>query len=192
MTEAHTEKQRFVISSSVCLHQFGFLGQRPKGTEVPDECLMCEKLLECLSSKPKADVVTLETAPGRSAAESAKGSEERIKPAAKESLKKEDEKHGEADKPSEARLDNEFTVESLGMLYAQWSSTVLICRETLQRWGKKVKQVEIETDKGKRIKCVVYPIEGLESGVIQIPDKMQLSLGVKKGSILKVKPVVKS
>jgi CRISPR/Cas system-associated protein Cas5 (RAMP superfamily) len=95
--------------------------------------------------------------------------------------------HDEADESTERASKNDFTVESPGMLYAHWSGTVLIRRETLFSWGK-VKEVDVETNGGKIMTCKVYPVEDLETGVIQVPDRMQLKLGVKKGSIVKAKP----
>jgi hypothetical protein len=100
-------------------------------------------------------------------------------------------RYDEADKSTGHASNNDFAVESPGMLYAQWSSTVLIRKETLCNWGK-VKEVDIETEEGKKIKCKVHPIDDLETGVVQVPDKMQLKLGVKKGSTVRVKPVAKA
>jgi hypothetical protein len=79
--------------------------------------------------------------------------------------------------------------EDAGVLYAQWSGTALISKETLQRWGKKVKEVMISSDKGQRLKLKVQPLEEPENGVVQLPHKVQVNLGVKKGSIVEVKPL---
>ena len=40
------------ITVSECPHQFGFgyLKNRSKGTEIPDKCLTCAKILHCMSS----------------------------------------------------------------------------------------------------------------------------------------------
>jgi hypothetical protein len=32
-----------------CTHEFGYLKKRPKGTSIPDECLVCRKMIQCLS-----------------------------------------------------------------------------------------------------------------------------------------------
>jgi hypothetical protein len=93
----------------------------------------------------------------------------------------------EAEKSFTEASSNDFTIESPGMLYAHWSSTVMIRKETLYNWGK-VKEVDIETGKGKRMTCKAYPIDDLEIGVIQVPDKMQLKLGVEKGCTSKSSP----
>jgi len=32
-----------------CPHHFGYLGEHPKHTPIPNECLTCTKIMECLS-----------------------------------------------------------------------------------------------------------------------------------------------
>lgn len=32
-----------------CQHYFGYLKKRPKNTPIPDECLTCDKMIECLT-----------------------------------------------------------------------------------------------------------------------------------------------
>ncbi len=34
-----------------CIHYFGYLNTLPRGTEVPGECLLCAKLVECYKEK---------------------------------------------------------------------------------------------------------------------------------------------
>jgi hypothetical protein len=87
--------------------------------------------------------------------------------------------------------ENQFKVKNLDMLYASWSKTVRIDRQSLSGWGKKTEEVEIETVKGKRARCKVSPIEDSEKGVIQIPDKIQLHLEIGKGELVTVRPVTK-
>jgi DNA-directed RNA polymerase subunit RPC12/RpoP len=36
-------------STPKCTHNFGYLKKRPKGTSIPDECLVCPKMIQCLS-----------------------------------------------------------------------------------------------------------------------------------------------
>jgi len=36
-------------STPRCTHDFGYLKKRPKGTSIPDECLVCPKMIQCLS-----------------------------------------------------------------------------------------------------------------------------------------------
>jgi hypothetical protein len=35
---------------SECKHHFGYIGTQPKGTELPDECYYCTKLIECTNA----------------------------------------------------------------------------------------------------------------------------------------------
>ncbi len=69
----------------------------------------------------------------------------------------------------------------------------------MERWkelfgNKEIKQVIIEeTISGKRISCKCQPIKNSElegKGVVQMPEKMQQALKVKKGGLVLVKPVV--
>lgn len=87
--------------------------------------------------------------------------------------------------------ENQFVVENLGMLYASWSDTVRIDRETLSSWGREIKEIEIETVHGKITRCKVKPMDS-KKGIIQIPDKMQLNLEIRKGELVRVKPVGES
>jgi hypothetical protein len=34
-----------------CVHSFGYLGSLPKNTPIPDECLGCSKVMQCLYQK---------------------------------------------------------------------------------------------------------------------------------------------
>ena len=36
--------------SSSCPHAFGYLFQQPKSVPIPEECLTCQKMLECRTS----------------------------------------------------------------------------------------------------------------------------------------------
>ncbi len=65
MAETHAvEKEGFTVSSSTCKRYFGYLGQREKGATMPDDCLTCGKMIDCMFSKPDRPVVTTETEPG--------------------------------------------------------------------------------------------------------------------------------
>lgn len=78
------------------------------------------------------------------------------------------------------------------------SDTVNIDSAILSQWenlceNRKVDQVEIETFDGKKIQCKVKPIKDPKrdgKGVIQIPEKIQTVLNVKKGELVRVKPVI--
>jgi len=188
-----TDKRRFTFSNPKCLHHLGYLSQRPRGEKIPEECMTCEKIVECMLSKLK----------GSSSATKRKSKGpivEEVKEAAEEPAEETVEK--EFEETVKPKIDTErltpepsgdqFVVENLGMLYASWSDTVRIDRETLSGWGRKIKEVEIETADGKRTRCKVKPREDSKKGIIQIPDKMQLSLEIMKGEHVKVKPITES
>jgi len=46
-------------SSHKCLNTFGYLGERSKGTEIPEECMMCQKLISCMLFKLQKPETTL-------------------------------------------------------------------------------------------------------------------------------------
>jgi hypothetical protein len=91
----------------------------------------------------------------------------------------------------------QLIVENIGGLLVP-SDTVRIDNETLTQWenmfeGKKVEYVEIETFDGKTTKCKVKPIKDSKyfgKGIVQIPEKMQLTLEIKKGELVRVKPII--
>lgn len=91
----------------------------------------------------------------------------------------------------------QLIVENIGGLLVT-SDAVRIDNEILTQWenmleGRKVEYVEIKTFNGKTTKCKVKPIKDskyLGKGIVQIPEKMQLALEVKKGELVKVKPVI--
>ena len=229
MAETHTtEGTGFTISSSVCRHHFGFLNERIKGTAIPEECLTCEKMLDCITSKPETEAVQVETKPELEVVAKAEESivvveeieetfadekpkiipqrvEKKAEPTPKphlhpriEPIKRvEPEKQvvkppvyheKPAEKPVMKRSDDDFCVESPGILYNQWTGTVLISKETLQSWGKKVKEVELQTHKGKKITCKVYASPDLAPRVIQVPSKIKADLEIDNGVYVRVKP----
>jgi hypothetical protein len=96
-----------------------------------------------------------------------------------------------AEKPVMKRSDDDFCVESPGILYNQWTGTVLISKETLQSWGKKVKEVELQTHKGKKLTCKVYASPDLAPRVIQIPCRIKADLEIDNGAYIRVKPAAK-
>jgi hypothetical protein len=58
---------------------------------------------------------------------------------------------------------------------------------------KKIEEVDMETPKGKTTRCKFKPIKGSKhegKGIIQIPEKIQLTLQITKGELVMVKPVV--
>jgi len=91
----------------------------------------------------------------------------------------------------------QLIVENIGGLLVP-SDTVRIDNETLTQWenlfeGKKIEYVEIETFDGKTTKCKVKPIKDSKyfgKGIVQIPEKMQLTLEIKRGELVRVKPII--
>lgn len=91
----------------------------------------------------------------------------------------------------------QLIVENIGGLFVP-SDTVRVDGETLSQWksmfeGKKIEYVEIETFNGKTKQYKVKPIKDSKyyrKGVVQMPEKAQLSLEIKKGELVKVKPVI--
>jgi len=43
------QKMKDSADESKCLHFLGFLKKRPKNMPIPDECLTCNKMIECLT-----------------------------------------------------------------------------------------------------------------------------------------------
>jgi predicted regulator of Ras-like GTPase activity (Roadblock/LC7/MglB family) len=90
----------------------------------------------------------------------------------------------------------QLIVENLGGLLVS-SDTVRIDNEMLSEWentfgGKPVELVDIETFDGKTLRCKVKPIKDSKyngKGVVQMPEKVQLTLEIKKGELVRVKPV---
>jgi hypothetical protein len=202
MAETHDiEKTGFIISGSACQRHFGFLSQRPKGTAIPEECLTCTRMLDCMVSKLQAETVTLETEPELEVVEKVEKTiiveepkiiteqvEKKVEPSLKQQAHKDVEPAKPAEEPTAKKSDDDFCVESPGALYNQWSGTVLISKETLELWGKKVKEVEVQTHKGKKTTCKVYAVPDLPPRVIQIPSKIKADLEIDNGSYVRVKP----
>ncbi|MEM0007501.1 MAG: hypothetical protein QXR89_04445 [Candidatus Bathyarchaeia archaeon] len=114
-----------------------------------------------------------------------------------EKTKEEEEEEVKTEVPSFEVSATQLIVENIGGLLVP-SDTVRIDNETLTQWenmfeGKKVEYVEIETFDGKTTKCKVKPIKDskyLGKGIVQIPEKMQLTLEIKKGELVRVKPII--
>ncbi len=92
---------------------------------------------------------------------------------------------------------NQLIVENLGGLLVP-SDTVRIDSAILSQWeelyeGRKIEEVEIETFDGKMTQCKVKPIKSSKyegKGIIQMPEKIQSALEIKKGELVRVKPIV--
>ena len=92
---------------------------------------------------------------------------------------------------------NQFIVENIGGLLVP-SDTVRIDSEILSQWeelyeGRKIEEVEIGTFDGKTMRCKVKTIKDSKfegKGIIQIPEKVQLALEIRKGELVRAKPIV--
>jgi hypothetical protein len=92
---------------------------------------------------------------------------------------------------------NQLIVENIGGLLVP-SDTVRIDSEILSQWeelyeGSKIEEVEIGTFDGKTMRCKVKTIKDSKyegKGIIQIPEKIQLALEIRKGELVRAKPIV--
>jgi predicted regulator of Ras-like GTPase activity (Roadblock/LC7/MglB family) len=92
---------------------------------------------------------------------------------------------------------NQFIVENVGGLFSS-SDTVRIDSDAISQWteqyeDKKIEQATIETFGGKSVHCKLKPIKDPKyegKGVIQIPEKIQQSLEIRKGELVRVKPII--
>lgn len=92
---------------------------------------------------------------------------------------------------------SQLIVENLGGLLVP-SDTVRIDNAVLTQWNelyneREIGEVEIETFDGKSTRCKVKPIKDAKyegKGIIQMPEKVQLTLEIKKGELVRVKPVI--
>ncbi len=208
MKKAKTESvtpASFVVDH--CTHELGYLSQRPKGEEIPVECMTCKKVVECMLSslddkaptgRTEKNRVTslksdLPTSKGISETPQIKDDKKYSEDLAPQSANKTPEEiprsEVKIENPPIERSENEFKVEKLDMLYASWSKTVRIDKESLPDSGRKVREIEVETADGKKVRCRVQLMENAEKGVIQIPDKVLLELKIGNGERVKVKPV---
>ncbi|MEM3550720.1 MAG: hypothetical protein QXN87_07950 [Candidatus Bathyarchaeia archaeon] len=188
--EAKSESHRPVVVDINCTHSFGYLSQRPKGEEIPVECLTCVKVLDCMLYEVKGEVASRDLEHEKP---EIKTIQETAGALFGEILKREREEAAEYGSRVEGAVEpseDHFIVENLGMLYASWSKTVRIPREALSTWGGKVEEVEVETALGKRGRFKVQPMEESQKKVVQIPDQAQRDLGIANGDLVKVKPVL--
>jgi len=92
---------------------------------------------------------------------------------------------------------NQFLVEEMKGLLSP-SDTVRIDNSVIEKWNelyedKTIEEADIETFSGKSVRCKVKPIKNAKlegQGKVQIPGKLQLVLDIKKGELVRVKPVV--
>jgi predicted regulator of Ras-like GTPase activity (Roadblock/LC7/MglB family) len=92
---------------------------------------------------------------------------------------------------------NQLVVDTLSGLLVR-GDTVQIDAEILNEWsdyydGAEVNQVEIESFNGNSVVCKVKPIKDSKiegKGIIRIPERACQDLDVKKGEMVKVKPLM--
>ena len=92
---------------------------------------------------------------------------------------------------------NQLIVEDLKGLLAP-SDTVRVDSNMIEEWNelygdRTIEEADIETFGGKSTRCKVKPIRESKldgQGKIQIPSKVQLTLNIKKGELVRVKPAV--
>lgn len=46
--ETNTNKEE--SNQTICLHYFGYLSKLPKNSSIPEDCLLCSKVVECIVS----------------------------------------------------------------------------------------------------------------------------------------------
>jgi hypothetical protein len=114
---------------------------------------------------------------------------------------KEQEEHEESETEPESILPkaevNQFIVENLSGLFVP-GDTVRVDNDILLKWkemyeNRRIEQVEIETFGGKSARCKLKPIKDAKyegKGVIQAPEKIQTILEIRKGELVRVKPVI--
>ncbi|MDH5494116.1 MAG: hypothetical protein OEY24_00210 [Candidatus Bathyarchaeota archaeon] len=92
---------------------------------------------------------------------------------------------------------NQLIVESFGGLLVR-SDTVYISEDIMSQWdnlldGKEINLVEVESFNGKTKQCKVKTLNDskLENrAVIRVPEKVCQMLDIKKGELVRVKPVI--
>jgi hypothetical protein len=114
------------------------------------------------------------------------------------------EKHVESVQPEERSESilpeapvTQFIVEDMKGLLTP-SDSVRIDSSIMEQWnelyeGRNMEEADVETFGGKSIRCKVKPIKDLRlegQGKIQIPGKLQDILEIRKGELVRVKPVV--
>jgi hypothetical protein len=127
--------------------------------------------------------------------------EEHTEEVAEESETTEHKEHEEPETASESILPeapvNQFIVENLGGLLVP-SDTVRIDKDILLKWkemyeDRRIEEAEIETFGGKSTRCKLKPIKNAKyegKGIIQTPKKIQAVLEIRKGELVRVKPVI--
>jgi len=50
ISDQETEIDKDDVNQTICLHYFGYLSKLPKNSSIPEDCLLCSKVVECLVS----------------------------------------------------------------------------------------------------------------------------------------------
>jgi predicted regulator of Ras-like GTPase activity (Roadblock/LC7/MglB family) len=128
-----------------------------------------------------------------------------VEQAAEPGQEEEEKTEEQAETPHEESMEkivaeppaNQFLVEEMKGLLSP-SDTVRIDNSVIEKWNelyedKTIEEADVETFSGKSVRCKVKPIKNAKlegQGKVQIPGKMQLVLDIKKGELVRVKPVV--
>ncbi|MCW3985767.1 MAG: hypothetical protein NWE91_05095 [Candidatus Bathyarchaeota archaeon] len=116
----------------------------------------------------------------------------------REEIEEEESKEAEEEPIPELELpSNQLIVESFGGLLVR-NDTVQISEDIMSQWeelldGKEINLVEVESFNGKTSQCKVKTLDysKLENrAVIRIPEKLCHTLDVKKGELVRIKPVI--
>ena len=91
----------------------------------------------------------------------------------------------------------QLMVENLGGIQFL-SDSVRLEKSVLMQWkelygDKPVESVEVKTQNGKTTQCKFKQIKNLKGGnkgIVQIPKRVQMALGAKKGELVTIKPVI--
>ena len=91
----------------------------------------------------------------------------------------------------------QFIIEHLGGLLIP-PDTVRIDNAAILQWkelyeGREINEVEVETLSGEKTRCKFKPIKDSKlegKGLIQMPQKLQLTLQTSQGELVMVKPVI--
>jgi len=156
------------------------------------------KLLEKIHPAPLKKERALPTSEARPEIPAAEEAEEPAEVSGEEPKKEEVEEPLESEPSLPEPSANQLIVEDLqGFLVP--SDIVRIDSETLSEWEKlyddrRIEEVEVETFDGKSTQCKVIPIKDWKyegKGIIRMPEKIQITLEIKKGELVRVKPIIK-
>lgn len=157
------------------------------------------RLLEKITPEPIASIpekIEDETTPEEDT-KTAKPIKEKKPPEQTEKVKEEaSQSDAETATTNEELPVTQLIVEEVKGLLVK-SDTIRIDNETLSKWkelceDKEIEEVEIETFNGKTIKCKMKPIGDSKhdgKGKVQMPEKILAALDIKKGELVRVKPI---